>query len=262
MEAILKRLQKLEDEIKKERDINRILQLQIADMNDKYDEMNKTLQIKFDENESKINKTLHIKFDEMNKTISNLNEKNMNEILSNIIINQKNLLDSLKNSENILEEIYDKNIYLEFDFHNENPDDIEKDTFMNDLSSKIIYYKKNYIIYGRDDPLSWCGNYTNPEKIYLSYLITNKNKLLIKCKYEYMDQYDNNINKPPYVFVINIAKIPNKEYIKLFAFTIEQVILLSLRGSNGNGQQNWGYYKHGMFNNHIMSFMQSLKTFF
>ncbi len=225
MEEILNRITKIEEELKKEREINRTLQFQIADMNEKIDEITNDFEKKLI----------------LSKEEFQLFLENQKSFINNIIENNNS------NIEPIDYMIVDKNVFKDFALGRCSQE--EFDLFMKNKDYEIIYYQENISGY-------------NERCIFCSYIITNNNKLYGKYKYSYEDRYGNNYSVNPTFFEINISndffinKKLNKKYIKLFEFTIKNMINLAYL--NNEGRQHGICHHHSTFTNLMNMSISSL----
>ncbi len=172
MEKILNRIIKIEEELKKEREINRTLQFQIADMNEKIEQITNDFEKKLI----------------LSKEEFQLFLENQKSYINNIIENN-NL-----NIETIDYMIVDKNIFKDFALGHCSQE--EFDLFIKNKDKEIIYYKNisNYCSYIITNDNKLYGKYSfNLIPTHNNYFIINvSNNFLInkKLNKNYIELFD------------------------------------------------------------------------
>ncbi len=239
------KLEKLENDLKKEQEINHTLQLQINDMNKTQSSSKEDIILLKNEIHSlkeefsliisqkrKTDEEIHL-LKEISERLKEENEliliknREYETYISYITQEFIQLKDLIENDDNKIKEVYEKQIFIDFfkGFasytyeHFVNP-------FMKNDESKVLYYQENI-----DDVEK---KYYS--QVICSYIVTN-NQLLIKYKFNYGPSQGDpgNIGIPPFINQIDISSnmlkiILQKTFIKMFNYILFRSIEFGYNG--------------------------------
>ncbi len=221
MEEILNRIKKIEEELKKEREINRTLQFQIADMNEKIEENSK---IKEElKKEYKINYNLQIEIINLYKKIeedNKIKDKKIQKIQKYIdSVEYINIFDFLNHGlrKSKVEFVNDNNEII-FNYNNHLSDDIfyiikDVDRIIGNIYLKINTNKYNW---------HYCrGEYIVPNPLFVLFLNNNENiqdfnKLTVYLIHQrHLNGHKNNAYTSELGHMIDLSVVTINEIYKL-----------------------------------------------